>query len=305
MTVVISYRRSDSEHVVGRMYDRLAAEFPPDSIFRDVDCISVGESFLTRIQYEICSATAVLAVIGPTWASCADERGRKRLSNPRDPVRLELETAIDAGKTPLPVLVSGARMPGASELPAELEPIRERNGQIVRSDPGFHEDMTQLIAFLKEELPANLTGPQQLLNTEVLRQLLEAAHGWYNEVVVTIGQLHTARSREEVRSLRFVYVHSRKFLPTLVTAQRLLHEGDEASGLTRAVDGFLGLLTVRATRGCCCLVCFDFAEPSGSSRWLEVLQESLQKISDLTTAELRTRSSAGRRPTRDLTHRSS
>jgi hypothetical protein len=39
MKILISYRREDSEHITGRIYDRLAAHFGGGSLFMDIDTI--------------------------------------------------------------------------------------------------------------------------------------------------------------------------------------------------------------------------------------------------------------------------
>jgi hypothetical protein len=82
----ISYRRSDSQAATGRLYDRLNAAYP-GRFFRDVSGIGVGVDFLKEIERAVGSSVALLAVIGPTWAS-AEEAGQKRLADPEDFVRI-------------------------------------------------------------------------------------------------------------------------------------------------------------------------------------------------------------------------
>ncbi len=45
----------------------------------------------------------------------------------------------------MPVLVRGAAMPSALDLPDDLQRLARRNGISVRADPDFHNDMTALI----------------------------------------------------------------------------------------------------------------------------------------------------------------
>jgi hypothetical protein len=54
----------------------------------------------------------LLAVIGPTWLTVTDERGRRRLDDPDDIVRLEIEAALAREVRVIPILVEGAVMPG-------------------------------------------------------------------------------------------------------------------------------------------------------------------------------------------------
>ncbi len=44
-SLFLSYRRADSQEVVGRIYDRLRAHFPVERIFRDLDSIPLGKPF--------------------------------------------------------------------------------------------------------------------------------------------------------------------------------------------------------------------------------------------------------------------
>jgi TIR domain-containing protein len=133
--IFISYRRSESQDVTGRIYDRLVTKFTPKGVFKDVDNIPLGVSFPLHIQQMLSKASVVLVVIGPGWVTVRDAQGRRRLDDPNDFVRLEVETALGAGMPVIPVLVSNASMPAASELPRSLQKLVSRNGIAVRPDP--------------------------------------------------------------------------------------------------------------------------------------------------------------------------
>ena len=45
MGIFLSYRRVDSQEVVGRMYDRLITHFPIDRVLRDLDSLPLGKPF--------------------------------------------------------------------------------------------------------------------------------------------------------------------------------------------------------------------------------------------------------------------
>ena len=63
---------------------------------------------------------AVCVVIGPDWTTSRDGSGRRRLMNVRDPVRVEVETALHSGRATVPVLVGGAVAPRADDLPETM-----------------------------------------------------------------------------------------------------------------------------------------------------------------------------------------
>jgi hypothetical protein len=151
-TIFISYRRADSADICGRIYDRLVGYFGPDAIFKDVDSIPLGVDFKAHIEKTIEQCTAVLVIIGQQWATTTDEKGRRRLDNPGDYVRIEIEVALQRPIPVIPLLVQGASMPDPGELPPNLEGLALRNGLPVRSDPDFHNDMNRLIKGLEGEI---------------------------------------------------------------------------------------------------------------------------------------------------------
>jgi len=153
--IFVSYRRSDSSGVVGRIIDRLVVHFGKERIFRDLDGIEFGQDFGEVIFATLKQVKVVLVVIGDDWVKAADEQGGRRLEIASDWVRLELAAALDAGKHIIPVLVEGAEMPVADQLPLELRPLTSRNAARVRDDPDFNSDMDRLCDAINRNLDAN------------------------------------------------------------------------------------------------------------------------------------------------------
>jgi hypothetical protein len=145
-TIFVSYRRSDSQDVTGRIYDRLVSKFTPKHVFKDVDNIPLGVSFAMHIQQMIGKANVTLVIIGPNWLTATDEQGRRRLDDPGDFVRIEVESALRAGMPVVPVLVSNAVMPKASELPKSIQALVARNGMPVRPDPDFNNECKPILS---------------------------------------------------------------------------------------------------------------------------------------------------------------
>lgn len=48
--ITISYRRDDSLDITGRIFDRLAAHYGRESVFRDIDNIPPGADFRQHID---------------------------------------------------------------------------------------------------------------------------------------------------------------------------------------------------------------------------------------------------------------
>jgi|GEM_PF-2239205 hypothetical protein len=142
--VFISYRRDDSAVMCGSIYDRLAEIFGVDTVFKDVDMIPVGTNFEKFISSTLEQCVAQVVVIGPRWVSIALPDGQRRLDDPRDFVRLEVESALRLGIHVIPVLVQGAQLPTADELPESLRPLADLTPITVRYAPDFDSDMRNL-----------------------------------------------------------------------------------------------------------------------------------------------------------------
>jgi len=150
--ILISYRREDSADVTGRIFDRLIQQFGREAIFKDVDSIPLGVDFRTYLDEQVAKCEVFLAVIGRDWMKNLGSTGKTRLDDPRDLVRIEIESALKRQIPVIPVLVSGATIPPAMRLPPSIQDLSYRNGIPVRADPDFHRDMDRLIDYLKQKI---------------------------------------------------------------------------------------------------------------------------------------------------------
>jgi hypothetical protein len=168
--IFISYRREDSAPYAGRLYDRLSARFGADRVFMDVDDIAPGADFAEQIHAKIDSCDAVIAVIGKSFLTARDPRGRLRLSDPNDYVGLELASALRRGILVIPVLVGGAVMPKAEELRENLRDLARKNA-VTFQDHDFQRDVEIVVQAL-ESLPALRNAPRRA-KVDVLRDRRE------------------------------------------------------------------------------------------------------------------------------------
>jgi hypothetical protein len=149
--VFITYRREETAPHAGRLYDAMVAHFGEGNVFMDVD-MAPGVDFVERIREAVAACHVLIVVMGPRWATVEDERGIARLADPEDFVRIEVETALRRPDvTPIPVLVSGARMPNRDDLPPELRAITRRNA-LELSDQRWRDDIGRLISTLDQLL---------------------------------------------------------------------------------------------------------------------------------------------------------
>ncbi len=142
--IFIGYRRDDTADLAGRIYSSLATRLGACSVFKDVDNIPLGDDFGEHIKGILQLCRVALIVIGPKWIRAKDRSGR-RLDDPHDWVRIEVELALAARDlTVVPVLVNGARMPRAHELPSSLHPLLGRNAAIIRGGWRSRSDVERL-----------------------------------------------------------------------------------------------------------------------------------------------------------------
>jgi quercetin dioxygenase-like cupin family protein/flagellar biosynthesis GTPase FlhF len=142
LKIILSYRRSDSAGIAGRIFDRFVGHFGSESVFMDIDNIPFGIDFREHIKAELGNSNVVLVIIGLRWLN---DGGARRIDNENDLVRIEIETALGRGIPVIPILVDGATMPLLEELPNSLRDLVFRNAAPV--DPGrdFHVHIDRLI----------------------------------------------------------------------------------------------------------------------------------------------------------------
>ena len=149
--VFISYRRDETAYAAGWLYDRLADRFGADKIFKDIDSIEFGDDFVEVITAAVGSCDVLLALIGNEWVTITGEDGRRRLDDPADFVRVEIEAALARDVRVIPVLVDGASMPHAEVLPASLSTLVRRHA-LALSPSQFDFDTGRLLKVLDRTL---------------------------------------------------------------------------------------------------------------------------------------------------------
>jgi TIR domain len=180
--IFISYRRDDSAVYAGWLFDRLVGHYGRDQIFKDIDSIPLGDDFAAAISTAVASCQVLLALIGGRWLTAGGKAGR-RLDNPRDFVRLEIEAALSRGIRVIPILLDGATMPKAGKLPASLAGLSARQA-LNLSTNRFDSDFGRLLKVLDKTFnslqsarPRTATPGQPISapsgNSERLRRLAE------------------------------------------------------------------------------------------------------------------------------------
>lgn len=174
----------------------------------------------------------LLAVIGKNWLTLLDAKGRRRLDEPGDFVSIEIALALRLGKCVVPVLVNGAEMPAAAQLPGPLKPLARRNAVRLTHEQ-FLADVRGLVsginAYLAEAEPcvAETLGGRAI---SIVRPLKEKYPHWIDP---------------EIDDVRIVQTDQRVWLEITresMTAGYIKDQVIKRSDLAFISDGFEGKL---------------------------------------------------------------
>lgn len=153
----MSYRRrGEGAGYGGRLADKLVEYFGARQCFRDVEDIESGVDFVKTITDAVGACEVLIAVIGPDWITQTGESGKPRLEDPQDFVRIEVAAALERNIRVIPVLVGGAPMPTAKELPEVLKGLSRRQAHEL-SDTRWVYDVGELLKAIESIgiLPSN------------------------------------------------------------------------------------------------------------------------------------------------------
>jgi CHASE2 domain-containing sensor protein len=147
LNIFISYRRAESSGYSGRIYDRLRLALPDADVFMDVERIEPGANWRERLAERIRAADVVLVAIGEEWRTLTDAAGARRLDDPHDVTRWELESAVKQAKRIVPLLLDDAPPLREAELPEPIRALAHLQAIRIRHD-AFEAGMDDLIARL-------------------------------------------------------------------------------------------------------------------------------------------------------------
>jgi WD40 domain-containing protein/TIR domain-containing protein len=225
--IFLSYRREDAAGFALALFGRLEQSFPAESLFMDVEGgIKAGQDFVRVLEQQVGACDAMLVVIGPNWLTVRDDAGRRRLDNPEDFVRIEVESALKFGKHVIPVLVHKTEMPRADALPEPLKALARRNavgltqerfkadaqglikaleGALAEADEARRQVSTEAEAAEKRRAAEEAAKTEEAARAEKERTRLEAIAGLSPEQIAKAEELanwdfiKTSESSQEFR----------------------------------------------------------------------------------------------------------
>ena len=89
--IFISYRRSDAAGHARALHRDLRRRFRDENIFFDRSSIESGDIFPDRLEKGVSECKVLLALIGPDWMLVKNDAGQRRLEDPNDFVRQEVD----------------------------------------------------------------------------------------------------------------------------------------------------------------------------------------------------------------------
>jgi uncharacterized membrane protein HdeD (DUF308 family) len=163
--ISISYRRADTQAITGRIYDRLRDHYGVESVFIDIDAIPLGTNYKDHISETLRQTDFLLVVVGEKWLG-PRANGTYRISDLNDPVRLELQAAMQHQRKIIPLLADGASMPGPEELPEDLREFSFINGAEIDSGRYFDVHISSVMKFLDSAIAKQAAASSELARTE-------------------------------------------------------------------------------------------------------------------------------------------
>jgi hypothetical protein len=228
--IFLCYRRGDNQ-LVGMLSVELQAAFGANNLFQDLSSIPAGADFRTYIRETAAGADVMVVVIGRDWLGAPDADGRRRIDDEDDYVRFEVAVALRSEARVIPVLVGGAKMPSAEELPPDIRPLTRRNVHKL-STTHFREDLDRLMAAVTAALPeGSFVERSQLRRQPVLRLRVFVSSTYQDLVEYRRAVTSALKGMENVEAIYMEGFDASPVSPEV----RYLHELDSCNVLVLIV----------------------------------------------------------------------
>jgi TIR domain len=195
-SIFISYRRDDTPSDAGWLADDLGDHFGEQNVFRDIGSIEPGMDFVEALERALEACAVMLVVIGRDWATKLVEHRR---TGQEDFTRLEVTTALKRNVRVIPVLVRGASMPPAKELPDDLAALARRQA-IELHDTSWKRDVRDLMAVLEKVVEVGQTQGYEREREE--REQLEEKQSEMNKLRAEVLRELQARASDVAKDVR-------------------------------------------------------------------------------------------------------
>jgi hypothetical protein len=241
--IVMSYRRDDSQAATHYLFERLRQHFGQGTVFLDFDSIPYGVDFREHIRSVLHQCDVMLAMIGPRWQTGGSDRNR--LGEDNDWVRYEVEQALASNIWLVPVLLDGAAMPRADQLPESIRKLTYLNAVLVDTGRSFDTDAATLVRALESGFPKSSTATVGEDNFKQRTVIVDAGVGEVGDnapkaasVVRSSIALFVERRRWAIIGAALVVFGAALGLYFMRTAPASLSAGEQLIQLDRAPSQF-------------------------------------------------------------------
>jgi hypothetical protein len=146
--IFISYRTGDGADKATALARDLGRVFGSDAVFLDKEDLPGGSAWQQEIGRALQQQPVLLLLLTPQLIEATGPDGRLRIADADDPVRREVELALEASAHLIPVLCDGLQSPpDATRLPAPFNRIGELTWRKLRAYDWGH-DVERLVADL-------------------------------------------------------------------------------------------------------------------------------------------------------------
>ena len=252
LRIFIAYRRDDSQGFARSIHDRLALHYGQDSVFRDINDIEPGTPWEESIDEALGSCEVFVLLIGPRWLNATDEEGNRRLDNPQDRHRREIETAVARKIRMFVALMEDAHMPSRKQLPANADRLQKVPSlhALRIADHAFDYGIAELISSIDtavEHARAEARESERQRDADAESERTSVA--WEREDKPSRAEKSTDRKEQEQwpdaihrssggRSLRGVAVAAVFALAAIVAVFLIASSGDENGSSSGSAEVF-------------------------------------------------------------------
>lgn len=160
LSIFISYRIADTQVEARLLYTELANRFGADAVFLDKTRLKLGMIWPEELKDKVSNATVVLLLIKESkkWMGFDERNCTFRLNDPKDWVRLEIETAKGLGKEIIPLKIDGGDFPDPVALPESLKFLPPIQGLKITTDEKWDPLLDSLFSDLEKRGFQQKTG---------------------------------------------------------------------------------------------------------------------------------------------------
>jgi len=152
--IFLCYRSDDGAYAAALIDEMLSQVYGPYEVFRASRCIAPGESYPEAIRAALRVCECMLVLVGPRWVNLFKQYGSGACSSEPeaiDWVRHEIATAITSNIKIVPVILADAQRPRATELPADIRSVAQRQNVCFRHR-NLRADFDRLVDALRLNL---------------------------------------------------------------------------------------------------------------------------------------------------------